>query len=390
MRWLAALLLPVLVAAAAPPPLAPPPPPAMTATLADDAEAHWVPFTLTSANQIRFTAEIGGSPVIAVLDTGVSTTAVSRSFAGRAHLDVLPGGRAAAIGGSVSAGWVRSPPFGFGGLAVRATRLAVVLLPANATGGEPVDLLVGRDLLARFALDIDYDQARFRLLPSGRMPFPGASAPLRIGGLIPVYLADVAIGHRRFPRMIVDTGDGNSVTVSRDAWQGDRARGDTTTTLSFGIGGPIVAGLTIVPSVRLGDLRSGATEVTIEDPAFSRATGTSGRIGSGFLQRYRVLLDPAAGHIVLASGKRADVPPLRSTSGLLIARAGDRLRVLHVMRNSPAASAGWRTGDAICTVDGDAVGPGNAVAWPAGKPGRTVSLGLCDGTNRLLMLREFY
>ena len=29
-------------------------------------------------------------------------------------------------------------------------------------------------------------------------------------------------------------------------------------------------------------------------------TGAAGRVGMGLLQRYRVLLDPAAGHMILA------------------------------------------------------------------------------------------
>ena len=42
---------------------------------------------------------------------------------------------------------------------------------------RPIELLVGRDMIADYALDIDYDARRFRLLPSGRLPF--ARAPRR-------------------------------------------------------------------------------------------------------------------------------------------------------------------------------------------------------------------
>jgi S1-C subfamily serine protease len=127
---------------------------------------------------------------------------------------------------------------------------------------------------------------------------------------------------------------------------------------------------------------------------FSAAIGTEGRIGTGFLQRYRVLLDPHAGRLVLAPSPEADQPPVRSTSGLLLGFAGDRLRVVHVMRNSPAAETGWKDGDTICAVDGAPIPrdyPDNALSdWSVGAPGRVVTLKLCDGATRKLTLRHFY
>ena len=136
-------------------------------------------------------------------------------------------------------------------------------------------------------------------------------------------------------------------------------------------------------------------EVRIE-PAdgFSQAIGTAGRIGSGFLQNYRVLLDPGARRMVLSRGPKADLPPPRSTSGLLIGIEKDRLKVLHVMRGGPAAASGWKGGDLICAIDGTPVTSGYSTSpiasWTAGMPGRVVTLGLCDGTIRKLELTHFY
>jgi predicted metalloprotease with PDZ domain len=113
----------------------------------------------------------------------------------------------------------------------------------------------------------------------------------------------------------------------------------------------------------------------------------AGRIGSGFLRRYRVLLDPSAGQMLLSPGPEADAPPVRSTSGLLVERQADALVVLHVMKGGPADSAGWRAGERICSVDG-VTPPGGD--WPAGTPGRTVALGLCGGETRALTLAAFY
>ncbi|MDH7972597.1 pepsin/retropepsin-like aspartic protease family protein, partial [Sphingomonas sp. AR_OL41] len=277
--------------------------------LASDSEARWVPFTLTGGNQIRFIATVDGRPVGAILDTGVSDSAMSHRLAPKLRARATTPGTANAIGGAVPIAWASSPRVGFGGLDHKGGRIAVIDAPDSATAGESVDLFVGRDLLAGFALEIDYDAGRFRLLPSGRMPFRGVSVPLTVAGAAPIYVSQLTIGGRRTP-MIVDTGDGNAVTFSAATWRHLASPARVTTTLSYGIGGMSVTELAIDPALPLGPLPAQATEVAIEpDGGFSQGAGVGGRIGNGLLQRYHVLLDPGAGQMVLAPGRRAGAPP---------------------------------------------------------------------------------
>ncbi|MES2058652.1 MAG: aspartyl protease family protein [Pseudomonadota bacterium] len=365
--------------------------------LARDAEARWVPFDLTPGNQIRFTLTVDGKPITAILDTGVSYSVLSRAYVAAAKLKVRSGGSANAIGGVVPLGWIDTQSITFGGLTRTGGSISVATLPANATGSEkPIEMLVGRDLTADYALDIDYDTRRFRLLPSGRMPFQGASAPLAVSRDRLVYISETTVNGRRLRPLIVDTGDGNSITLSSEAWATTAmVPAARTSTISFGLGGPIVTDLIIVPELRTGTLVAPFVDVQIEQKGgFSHAMGMAGRIGSGFLQKYRVLLDPKAGHMVLAPGAQSREPTMRSTSGLLVAPESDRLRVLHVMRGGPAERDGWRVGDMICVIDGTPVPDNYAsspiAAWSIGKPGRVVALDLCDGTRRALTLRHFY
>lgn len=367
------------------------------ATLAADAEARWIPFQLTPGNQIRFAMTIDRQNASAILDTGVSFTLLSRDSSIAKTARIRPGGEASAIGGAVAIGWMPTRTLSLGGLTRKGGGVAVAPLPAMATGdAKPVDLLVGRDLLAAHALDIDYQAKRFRLLPSGRMPFQGATAPLTISAERRVYESVVGLGHTRLSPVIVDTGDGSALTVTQAGWRAARLTSlPTTSAIGFGLAGPSVNDLAIAPTLKLGGLTAREVEVRIE-PAkgFSESVGVAGRLGSGFLQRYRVLLDPGAGHMVLAAGPDADQPALRSTAGLLMGVAGDRLRVLHVMRGGPADKAGWREGDAICAIDGQPI-PKDYVdspmaRWTVGKPGTMVRLRLCDGTERSLTLARFY
>ncbi|SEK85802.1 Aspartyl protease [Sphingomonas palmae] len=366
-------------------------------TLSPDHETCWIPFEFTPGNQIRFVMALEGNPVSAILDTGVSYSVLAKRYAEAQHLRVRGDAKADVIGGSVPVGWIPTRMLAIGGLRREGGRLVVADLPAAATGSATaVDLLVGRDLTAGYALDIDYAGRRFRFLRSGRTPFAGTSSPLSIAPERLVYVSSVVLSGAELRPMVVDTGDGSAITLSKAGWNtAQMSSRATTTTVSFGLAGPVVSEVAIVPQLVVGKTIAKNVEVRVEPSGgFSDKIGVAGRIGSGFLQNYRVLLDPTAGQMLLSPGPGADKPPLRSTSGLLLGIARDRLKVLHVMRGGPAAAAGWRDGDLICRVDGQAITPAYATSplarWTAGAPGRIVALTLCDGTQRRLTLANFY
>lgn len=369
-----------------------------TPRLAPDSESQWVAFDLTPGNQVRFKLTMNGRPAIAILDTGVSYTVASTALANSLGLKAAASGRADAIGGTVPLSWAAVESIGFGGLARSGGRVAVAELKAIATGSaRPVDVLVGADILGHHALDIDYDQRRFRILPTGRMPFRGTSVPLGLSRDSGVFISEVTVGAGRLRPLLVDTGDGSAVTLSREAWTATRLPfTGFTSAFAFGLGGAIETDLKVLPQMKLAGFTARNVELRVErSQGFSSQTGTAGRIGSGFLQRYRVLLDPQAKRMILSPGKTADMAPLKSTSGLLVALQGKELRVLHVMRNSPAAAQGWQAGERICRIDGQVV-PGDYITnplanWSADTPGRTVRLGICDkGAERALTLANFY
>ncbi|WP_287977145.1 hypothetical protein [Sphingomonas sp.] len=367
------------------------------ATLAPDSDVRWVPFDLTPGNQIRFTLTLDARSLVAILDTGVSHSVLARKSAAADPARITDGGKATAIGGAVPIGWLPTARLSLGGLTRTGGGVTVADLPALATGSAtPVDILVGRDIVAGQALDIDFANHRFRLLPSGQLPFAGALAPLSVSPTRRVYESSATIAGRRVAPLVLDTGDGAALTLSEPTWRAVRPNGlPTTTTISFGLAGAVTSTLAILPRLSIGERVAREVEVRVEpEGGFSEQIGVAGRIGSGFLQHYRVLLDPSAGRMVLQPGPDADVPPLRSTSGLLVGMEQGRLKVLHVMRDSPAAMTGWAAGDMICTIDGAAIPADYARSaladWSIAPPGTIVRLGLCGGATRSLTTRRFY
>ncbi len=374
-------------------------PAAPAQTLSADAEARWVPFTLTAANHLRFAMTIDGVPAQALLDTGLNHSAVSRAFARRAKLTIDPKGAASgvALGGAIRVDWAATKSIAFGALSRSGGRVAVIELPqllASASGDAEV--LVGTDLLGAHALDIDFANRRFRLLPSGRMPFAGTRVPMSLRGDNGLYLTEAMLGKYRVRPLMVDTGDGGALSIARSQWRAAGMKGArVTSTIAFGAGGIVDAGLAVTDAVTLGGRSTGPIELRIEnDGGFTKQVRVAGRIGTGLLLRYRVLLDPTAGLMVVAPNPDAPPPPLKSTSGLLLGYDRARLRVLHVMAGGPAAKTGWKANELICTVDGQpiALTPEGAVdvRWGTAAPGRVVKLALCDGAERSLTLANFY
>ncbi|UZK65923.1 aspartyl protease family protein [Sphingomonas sp. M1-B02] len=367
--------------------------PKAATSLTPDTEARWVAFELTPYNQIRFALELNGHAAHAILDTGLSDTIVTAAFARTAGLIAYRRQRAAAIGGSVDVDWANLASLTFGGLARRGGRIGIAAASGERFGA---DAFLGSDILACCALEIDYDARRFRMLPSGRMPFAGTIVPLTRARASGVYQSEVRIGARRLRPIVVDTGDGAALTLSRAAWASVDYRGSpVTTTIGWGMGGASVTQIAVVPSVALPGLAPVESEVRVEgEGGFTARIGAAGRLGSGLLQRYRVLLDPGAGRMILQPGKTIAAPVIRSTSGLLLDFTAASLRVVHVMRGSPAALGGWRPGETICAAEGrdiaDQVDRQGLVEWSVGTPGRTISLTLCHGTRRTLKLARFY
>jgi len=374
---------------------------AQTVLAADAAaEARWIPFTLTAANHIRFEMTVDGTPAVALLDTGLNRTAVSKDFARRAKLaaDARKPTQGVALGGTIAVEWAGTRSVTMGALTRTGGSVMVLELPRLlAAASGKADMLVGSDLIAGHALDIDFAGKRFRLLPGGSRPFEGRHAPLTVQPGTGLYLTEAMLGTRRVRPLLIDSGDGGALTVTRTTWRAARVRtAGVTSTTAFGAGGAAVdAGLAITDAVRLGDAPTGPIEVRIEpDGGFARQARVVGRVGNGLLLRYRVLLDPTAGRMILRPNADAPAPPLRSTSGLLMGYDRNRLRVLHVMAGSPAARTGWKANDLICAVDGQPVtmtaDGGIDVRWGADTPGRIVALTLCDGSERRLTLAHFY
>lgn len=168
--------------------------------------------------RIWLKATLNGQPAEAILDSGAAGIYALEPAATQAR-----GARGApvsisGIGESVAKAWQASAlELGLGPLLLK---VPYILAPAyDVPPRRPIDVIVGFDLLTRYAVEVDYVGSRLRLFPSwGYRPKPEYHA-LRASfagrnAVVDAELTLPGVGLRRIKAML-DTGSSFGVEISR-------------------------------------------------------------------------------------------------------------------------------------------------------------------------------
>lgn len=258
---------------------------------------------------------IGGSSDLEfVLDSGsAATTLNDLRLAERLGLHARPLGTAPGAGDS---------------------RLLVLMAPdvALTAGGRPLlrtDLLVhhvtqlheehagrdlhgllGVDLFARYAVDLDPSAGVVRLYPpSTPPPFPPtAVVPISIRRGKPIVRAEVTMNGARpvVSRLLLDTGSEAALVLVHGARRRLKAPAGGRTVRVTGVGGEVEGVLAHVDSVGLDGRRVGPLEAAFVErgslPTVRELRRVDGVLGNGLLRRFRTWIDLASGRLVLGPG----------------------------------------------------------------------------------------
>jgi predicted aspartyl protease len=356
---------------------------------------RWIALERTKTPHLVVKVAVDGKIVPALLDTGAPVSVLDSAFAKSLNMEVRSEGRIEGFGGSAEYGLARFKSFAIGGYRHGGGSIGVVdLSRTRAATGLPYSVIVGSDLLAYTALEVDCDHRRLRILPSGSRTLEGTAVPLRTQPPADRFITTVSIDGHALDTAVVDTGADEMAiresTLSELGLEPNRL----TDIMAMGIGGKHVLRYFRVDAVQFGDAQVDRIPAHIETSVFPDPTPFQALIGMDLLRHFNFLIDPGAGHIIVAPRTTPVFRRAISTSGIQGEYRDDGAIIMHVMRGSPAAAAGLHDGDRVCAVDGakvDATWQNSKLGnWHTDKPGRRVTLRLCDGREKILTLAEFY
>ena len=342
-------------------------PPAPTPASARASLLATVPIEVNN-NHVFVAVCHGERPLTFILDTGAPFSALDLTTARQQGVPLGEGFSASGAGAGSAAAAVIT------GVTVRLAGTAIANSPTRAIDfssvarrdGHRLDGLLGRDLIERFVLRVDYWQRSLELHDRDRFKHdgPGTVVPISLRAGYPYVDAEVMLadGGRVKGRFLVDVGGSQALNFSKPWIDKHRLRERVSPTVpargGSGIGGATSHDIGRVPSVHLGDLTvSGPIVHLYGSGAGIFSSGSSaGSIGGDLLRRFVVIIDYKRHRMIFERHAGTDEPfdPDMSGLDLSLDPSLTRLVVEHVIAGSPASDAGLVAGDTIVAVNGEA------------------------------------
>jgi predicted aspartyl protease len=344
-----------------------------------DAAAFAVPFrkdyqmppsgemTVAAEGGLSFQITINGKgPFKTLFDTG-AVNFMSETFAHRLGLNVDTQGIefGTSSPATIQAHRVRVDTLQIGDLVVRDQTFYTAALPEE--NGAPV-LVVGYELLRRFAVRIDYERQTLTFYDGPRFHYSGSGSavPLEIQSNGNGLFVEASIG-KASGRFILDTGNEFGFSLN----SGFTEKNDLVHALGAhflgyngrGFGGPSPeAYLVRVNTLRIGDVSAPSVIAHLTtDP--SDKSELAGNIGQSILGKFTEVFDCMRGKVYFEKTKDSNRPEVFNGAGLIFDSFGHGLQVMTVLPGGPGARAGLQIGDVITAIDGKA--PSDEVNSPA-------------------------
>jgi len=253
---------------------------------------------------IEIPGQAAGVPIRIVVDSGAQFSAIDRSLAEQLDLPQSTTLPMLAYGVSGQPSLTHTVRFDLAleGLAVRGMRAAVLDIAglSSATGRE-FQLLLGRDVLRELVLDADFprDRVRFHRPETFVAPLDARPMPIKLVGGAP--MTAVRVEAAAPVDVLVDTGATGTLALSTEAARnaGLLAPGRRVARAhSVSLGGVSLDQMVRARSVEAGGVTLRSTDVQIYSPS-ARGPIPQGLLGTGFLRRFRTILDLGEGRLLL-------------------------------------------------------------------------------------------
>ena len=368
------------------PPIVPP-----TASYGESRDA--IPFELFRGTRIILDGAVNGTASEMMLDSGAGMTIVDPAFAEKLG---LTGGTSISVRGA--AGDV--PGRIVGGVtlttgALRLTNLSVLVVdmaPISRGVGHPIAVVLGRDAFKAGIVAIDFPNRRIRFAPDAGFHAPSDAIKLPMTDKEGLPAVKLSVAGLPPVESHLDLGNGGTVLLARNYWSSQPAIAALrhAETQIGGVGGMKLARRVTLPEVEFGGIRFADVPATLNEDASALPT-SGGNVGIELLKPFVVTFDSAGGALYL---RRTGAVTLveKERAGLRTELSGDRLNVVYVSPDGPAARAGLKPGDQIVAVDGAKVDSAfyDRPDWTRRAAGQAISLAKADGAAAKVTLADYY
>lgn len=380
-------------------------PPALARTASQSAPSwnfgavhlNWEPVEIGTGDTLLVSAQLGGVPVRAVLDSGSGASIMSTALAAKLGLNNGEHRMISGLSAKAPVQLVRDIDVLLDGETRRLPFAVVADLGAvSAAFGRPIDILLGADVFTGSCIALDFGNMRLAVAKSGTfLAGPDWRAvALGRGNKQELFVRASVAGLAPVPLML-DLGSSTALMLSsayaRD--QGLLTGKHVSTAALGGIDGVKTNDAFTIPGVTIEGL--GVSDIPTLGVRDWLPTSTVGNIGLPLIAQFDMVFDVTAGSVWLRPlDPRHRLPMLKDRSGLGFAASPTALTVVHVAANSPAEKGGWAIGDRIVTVNGHPVDAdythGELWRWRFGSAGAIVKLDIATGEHRTLRLADYY
>jgi hypothetical protein len=350
----------------------------LPALAAEDSKAEFDPYKHVIWMPVRIN---GGPPLTFGFDSAAARSAIDWDRAEEQKLPVTSLGERRNAGsgdGLARIGRTGAVQAAIPGATLDLPSMGVVpLRGVSETYGRRMDGLIGAELLARYVVELDWQERRMALHEPAAFQNSGKGmeVPLIIAGGMPFVRMQVSVvrGKPVEGLFLVDCPHPGTIIMNRPFVDDNGLLRTAMTSLprmvtQFAEG---VNGKSEVLYGRIAELKIGP--FTLREPVvgFSRAQAGSlaqgefsGILGAEILRRFRVIFDFSRERIILEPNEILNQPFRYDASGIRLRSAGADFHdyvVTGVIDNSPATEAGLQQGDLLIEI--------------RGKPARQSSLG---------------
>jgi len=313
-------------------------------------------------------ASVNGQPAEDfIYDTGASVTVIDSAYAAKLGLERQGAlqSQGAGSAGSASLSKLKSLRVeGPDGDGVELKDQSIAVLSVNPFLApffwRDCAGIIGYDFIARFVNEVDYDHERLVLRDPKTFKYEGkgTAIPMRLAGTVPVVTMKIDDQYEGEFRL--DVGSSSAVDLHTPFVTKHDLRAKAKPAIEVmggGFGGTFVSTLTRMKKMAVGPYSWTDPMVTLSSTTEGALASEdyAGNVGNQILERFICTFDYDHKTLYLEPGAKYATRDKFSRSGVQLAKFGDTVKAMQVLKGSAAEKAGIRVEDVVLTVNGKPV-----------------------------------